>query len=134
MPSLIPTLSSAGWIGTIAEKGDYALSCFITSEYSQSVIFAGSIASLQYLVKTHAGDELMLETAAQETLDGLMRRYLGDNVDVRVRVRDPDPEQPSMLVIGFSCLIRDNGKEYQLSKEVQLLNGKLLKVIELNNG
>lgn len=134
MGTSVPTLSSLGWIDTIEEKGDYALSYFITSEYSQSVFYHGEISSLQYLVKRYGDDELTLEDEVGTILEGMMRRYFGDDIDVTVRVLEADPEIPGKLTIQFSCIVREQGRSYSLGRRVEFLNGKLTKIAKINNG
>lgn len=130
-----PTLDSIGWVSTPEETGDRALSYFITSEYSQSVLYHGNIVSLQYLVKKHGHDELTLQSEIATTLDGYLKRYFGENVSVDVRVLEADPQKPGQLTIHLSCIIRgENGLEYSLGRRVIYLNGKLVKIAELNNG
>lgn len=134
MGTTIPTLSSIGWVSTIEDKGDHVLSYFITSEYSQSVLYYGEIASLQWLVQRYGHDEGDLEQYTTETLEALMRRYFGDSTNVTVRVKERDPEKPNQLTIQFYCIIRDNGREVSLGRRVEYIDGKLVKIVEINNG
>lgn len=134
MATYIPTLTSMGWINTIEEKGDAVLSYFITSEYSQSVLYHGSIASLQYLVKTYGADTQALQSNVQSTLDGLIRRHFGDDSVVNVNVVEPDPEKPGQLTITFRCVVRENGLEYSLGRRVEYLNSTLVRIAKINNG
>ena len=130
----VPTLSSIGWIDTIEQKGDYALSYFITSEYSQSVLYQGQIASLQYLVKEHASNPIMLEEEVRYTLERLMRRYFDDSVEVTVVVDDPPVDKPNELTIRFACIVREKDREYSLGRRVFLTNAHIMEIAKLNNG
>jgi hypothetical protein len=133
MSTKIPTLSTIGWVDTIEKKGDRALSYFFTSEYSQSTLYPGKIASLQYLVKENGSNVTNLQTQVRDVLDNLLRRYF-EQVDVTVRVSNLNPEEPGKLIIRFRCIIRENGVEYSLGRQVELLNGTLDKIRKINNG
>lgn len=130
----VPTLSSLGWVNTVEEKGDFALSYFITSEYSQSVLYSGRIESLQYLVKRFGSDPLKLEEEIANSLEGLMTRYFDESATSRVEVSDPDPEKPQELTIRFWCIVRENDREYSLGRSVMLTDSRIMKIAKLNNG
>jgi len=134
MGTMVPTLSSIGWIDTIEEKGDHVLSYFITSEYSQSVLYHGKISSLQWLVQRHGKNEVDLEREVNETLEGLMTRYFGDDTEVSVTVSERDPEQPGKLTIHFQCIVREGSHSASLGRRVEFLNGKLANIATINNG
>lgn len=130
----VPTLSSLGWVSTVEQKGDFALSYFITSEYSQSVLYQGNIESLQYLVKMYASDPRKLEEEISNSLEGLMTRYFGESTTARVDVQDPDPDRPQELTIRFWCIVRENEREYSLGRSVLLTDSRITKIAKLNNG
>lgn len=135
MTTAIPTLSSIGWVTTIEEKGDYLLSWFLTSEYSQSVLYHGRVASLQYLIKAHANDPSNLEADIESTLRQVFTAAFGDDTKVSVSVVEHDPEQePGKLTIQLNCMIREDGLDYSLGRRVESLNGKLTKISNINNG
>lgn len=134
MPKSIPSLSSIGWVKSTEEKGDFALSYFITSEYSQSVIYWGNITSLQYLVKEYGNDERTLQTEVSNALSKYLRRYFDDDISVFVKVSEPDSTKPGQLAIQLNCIIRENGIEYSLGRRVELLNARVVKIANINNG
>lgn len=134
MTTAFPTLSSFGWVSTIEEKGDMVLSYFITSEHSQSVLYRGNIASLQYLIKEYGHDEVILHSEVSRVLEDYLRRYFGNDISVNIRVFEQDPDKPGQLTIQLNCIIRENGFSYSLGRRVEFLNGKLVKIAEINNG
>lgn len=134
MVTMVPTLSSIGWVDTIEEKGDHVLSYFITSEYSQSVLYHGKIASLQWLVQRYGKSEVDLEREITDTLDDLMSRYFGDATEVDVTVAERDADQPGKLTIRFQCIIREGSHSVSLGRRVEFLNGKLANIVKINNG
>lgn len=134
MGKYVPTLSSMGWVATIEEKGDHALSYFITSEYSQSVLYQGQIASLQYLVKENMGSPIRLEEEVTHALENMMQRYFGDDVTVTVTVDDPPVDRPNELTIRFACIVRENEREFSLGRRVTLTDSRIVEIAKLNNG
>lgn len=130
MSTAIPTYD--GWISSVEKKGEKVLVYFLTSEYSQSVLYPGSIASLQYLVQRFGGDPIELQRQIQEVLQDLMERYFG-SVDVSVTVNGMDGDE-NRLVIQFSCIIRDAVPEVSLGRRVEVIDGALDKIVAINNG
>jgi len=128
-------MSTIGWIGTVAAKADYELSCFITCNRSQSVLFSGSITSLQYLIKQYARRPTELQSALHTALDGIMSSaFKGDKVDLDVQVRVPDSTKPAELSIQFSCTITVDGMTYTVGKLVQVIDSRILAIRTLNQG
>lgn len=134
MPTAIPTMSSIGWVSTIEEKGDRAVSYFLTSEYSQSVLYYGNISSLQWLVKTYGHDPIILEREVSEALDGLMARYFENRSVTEVRVLEDSSDTPGKLTIQFSCIVREGNREYSIGRRVQFLNATIIDIAKINNG
>lgn len=134
MTITVPTLSSQGWVSTIEEKGDRALSYFITSDYSQSVLYQGNVITLQYLIQQHGTSPTTLEREIQRALEETMQGYFGEAASVIVQVEEPDPEKPGQLTIHFNCIVREDGREYSLGRRVRFMNSRLLELIKINNG
>lgn len=130
MAGTFPTYD--GWISSIEKQGDKVLAYFLTSEYSQSVLYQGNIASLQYLVRRFGDDQVELQRQVQEVLQDLMERYFG-SVDVGITVK-ADTNDESRLIIQFSCIIRDAVPEVSLGRRVEMIDGTLAKIVTINNG
>jgi len=122
-----------GWVSALENKADYALSCFLTSEYSQSDLYYGKIASLPYLVQRYSNDPIELQSAARDSLEGLIQRYFGEENAVEVNVTE-DSDKPGQLTIRFNCIIRENNRSYSLGKQVETLNGRVTRIAKINNG
>lgn len=133
MSTFIPTLSVIGWVKSVEEKADYILSCFITSNFSQSVLYAGNITSLQYLVKKYSGDRLGLETDLKTILENKMNKVFDSNASVDVTVEE-DEDNINSLSIRFRCIIVEDGKQYAIGKLVQFINSKIVAIAKINNG
>jgi hypothetical protein len=126
-------MSTIGWVESVEETADYLLSCFITSNYSQSVLFSGRITSLQYLVKEYAADPLGLESTLRTLLDEKMSGVFGNASNVIVNVEE-NPDNKRELAIRFRCVITVDHKEYSLGKLVQFIDSKLISISKINNG
>src|SRR5690606_40938304 len=95
----IPTLSMAGWINSIPEKASYMIGCFIAANYSQSVARYGSIETLQYLIKKHAGQMEDLESAIQAAFDRTVSATFPNSGTAYVRVEQTSADDPSVFTI-----------------------------------
>lgn len=129
----IATLTSRGWIGTVEHKGDYLLSCFLLTLFSQSVLYYGKLASLQYVLKTEAGDQVYLQQTLSNTLNALLKRNF-ESSSATIKLVDYDATDTSKLRIRATCMVRENGIDYNLGREVLMLNSKVVKIAEINNG
>ncbi len=134
MSKHIPTMSVLGWVSAPEEVGSYALSCFFTSNRSQSVLTQTSIASLSDLVKRYGNDENQLQKQAQEILERHMRGYFGERVSTQVAVIEKDPNKPGQLTIRLTCIIREDTREITLGRLVKYKDGVLFEIIRENNG
>ena len=128
----IPSLSESGWISSPAEKVDKLLSYFVTSEYSQSNLYSGKIASFPYLIANYASDQYRLQAEIRETLESFLDRYF-DSVDVDVKVED-NPKNDSKLSIKLILVVTDDNVRYSAGREIQTLNSQFVKIGKINNG
>ena len=133
MGKYIPTLSVQGWVDDPVRKGDYALGTFFTSEYSQSVLYAGSVASLPWIVKMYSNDPRQLESEVQSQLDTLMKNYFPSGADV-VCVVDESSDNPGQLTIRVSVDYTEDGIDYSLGRRIEFFDGVMKRVIAENNG
>lgn len=133
MGTFVPTMSSKGWVNTVAEKADEALSNFISSNYSQSVLFYGKIHSLPYLIARYK-DANALQSETTTMLTSRMRAYFGERVGVTVTVTVPDPERPAELTIRMSCIVREGNREYSIGREVRTIESRIDAIRKIING
>lgn len=133
MAKHIATLTTRGWVGTVEHKGDYLISCFLLTLYSQSILYYGKLASLQYILKDEAGDQVYLQQTLSATLNAMLKRNF-EAANALVKVLDYDANNTSKLRIQATCMVRENGIDYNLGREVLMLNSKVVKIAEINNG
>lgn len=133
MSQYVPTLSRAGWSKTAEEKIDFLLSDFFTSQNSQSYVYQGTICSLPYLIQHYQGDVTSLVNFTRE----LLNRYLGayfDNVVVDVTSDDNPTTNPTNdVTLTIYMQVEQNSTIYSVGKVVQTMNGKINKIVQLNN-
>lgn len=131
-PSVIPSLSQDGWVISTAQKADLMISHFFLAEYSQSLLYAGNVASFQWILQDNQGNMLKTNTVLRETLRVYFSRYFTD-VIVESSYTEV-PENSGRVRITLYVSFKDHeGKEFVLSRLVDILNTKIEKVLKLNN-
>lgn len=129
MKVAIPTLTTSGFVTDpniiIVKLYEY----FLTSDYSQSVIFYNKIASLPYLIHKHGPKLDDLRADVETTLNDLMDNYF--NVfDVKVEINevphDKKSKHPYTITIELTATV-DN-KKYYLNKNLNIKESKILEL------
>lgn len=131
--TFIPTMSSIGWINTLAEKADYQISVFVTAEFSQSVLHYGKIPSLQYLLKQYAQRPLELEANLRTVLEAIMSTAFPGQAQTTVTV-EADESNPSNLTIRLQAFITQNGQQYMVGRMVQYESSRIVSISKIVNG
>lgn len=121
MNSSIPSLSLDGWIDNkhmqMAKLWEY----FMASEYSQTNLFNGEIASLKYLLATsNPGNNLKLKI--EEALIKMYNNYF-DNTVCEVNIDSTSELDKYKVYIQITCI--DNNNRYYLEREIKYSNGKI---------
>lgn len=128
----VPTLSTIGWSTDPAVMFDYAFADFMTSNYSQSIEYVGSIASLPWIIQKTAANIGALKTISQRTLEDHLTG-LFEAVQVRTEVRDhPTQVGAQQLIFYIGGVV--NGKPYNFVRAIENIDSKTLQLFELNNG
>lgn len=131
-PSVIPALSQDGWVTSTAQKADYMISHFFLSEYSQSLLYTGNVASFQWIIQDNQGDMLKTNTVLRETLRVYFSRYFSEVVVESSYAEIP--ENSGRVRINLYVSFKDHeGKEFVLSRLVDILDTKIERVLKLNN-
>lgn len=129
----IPSLTSAGWVTSLPEKADSAVAYYFTSDKSQSRdTFGNNVTTLAQQIQQYGNDELSLTTFVTEQLQAYLSRYF-DTVTVNVSTDIPSPIDPSRLNLTVGVIVTDDGKAYSLGRLIETLNGKVSKIIDINN-
>lgn len=135
MPKFLPTLSVDGWINDFAGTADYLLSCYIATETSDSVLHIEQNTSMQYTLKTKAGDMLGLEQQMAEDLQTKFQSVYGNTAEAIVEVTADDPTKPDQYSISFTGTVYDDvGRPYTVGKLVYVEEGRVVRIAKINNG
>jgi hypothetical protein len=129
----VPSLSASGWVGNISEKLDKLVGYFFVSDYSQSHLYKGSIASLPNIIKECAENQSLLISQTTKVLTNLLRPYF-DRVQVDVTVTVEDPNKPNDINLNVDAQVGQDGVTYSVGKQLQIINSKVVAIFEANNG
>lgn len=129
----IPSLSASGWVGDVPEKLDKLLGYFLVSEKSQSFFFDGSVASFPAIIQNNTEQPDRLADETRSALVSLLSRYFeGAEVDAEARV--PDTNRPDLIDLTLDIRVMADSKQYYAGRELSLINSKVAKIAEINNG
>jgi hypothetical protein len=135
MPKYLPTLGVTGWINDFAGTADYLLSCYIATEASDSVLHDEQNTSMQYTLKTKAGDMLGIEQQMVNDLATKFQAVYGNTAEAFVEVTADDPNKPDQFSISFTGVVYDElGRPYTVGKLVFIDEGRVVRIAKLNNG
>ena len=128
----VPTLSLDGWVKSTAEKADYIISHFFESQYSQTALYPGKVSSLQYLIQQNQSDMTKTSVSIREELKKLFTNYFG-NATAEVTYKSETPNSSRVSLSIYVSFKDSNGKEFVLSKVVEIMNSKIQKIVTINN-
>ena len=127
----LPSVSTSGWITSVAEKADRCLAYFFVSDYSQSDLYPNKITSLPYILQHTAGDTQALRDEVQTSLNQYLGRYF-DQVNT-VATADTTDTTDQRLNLKILVAVTQDGVQYNLSKLVATLNSAIVEIININN-
>lgn len=134
MKKFIPTMSTSGWSNDIARTADYLLSCYLTTQTSDSTLHREQNTSMQYTLKINADKPLDIEEQMTQDLTAKFQATYGNSAEVYVDVT-ADDEKPDQFSISFTATVYDDdGKSYVVGKLVNFADGRVVKIANLNNG
>lgn len=130
---VFPSLSRDGWVTDTTKMADKVLSCFFTSEFSQSYTYNGNITSFPYILATTGDDPPRMARVVEEQLTRLLSRYF-NNVQVDSE-EVTNQEDPNKGAISIAATFDDeNGVKTELVKILELQNTDIRRIINVNNG
>lgn len=131
-PSVMPSLSSKGWVYSTAEKADYLISHFFVSEYSQSLIYNGNVASFPWIIQKNQSDMLGVVRDLEITLELYFGRYF-NNVVVQASYQEVPPNSGVVRIDLYVSFYDEENKQFSLSRVVEVVDSKIEKILEINN-
>lgn len=127
-----PTLDGKGWVTAPNDLLDVAFSDFMMSDYSQSSLFYGQIASLPYLIARCGQDLQRLKQEVRSTLETHLGGYF-DTVQVTVDTI-PNARGTPATELRVGMVVLKDGISYRLDRAVEDIRSFTLKMIEVTNG
>ena len=130
MKTTLPTLTLAGFTNHPQTMLIKLYEYFLTSNYSQSVSYYGSITSLGYLIKENGDDIEQLKSDIRETFTDLLEKYLSksdlvlNEIDVMVHAKQG--VNTNDVVISMDATIVMSGQSYNMIQEINLDKTSLL--------
>ena len=129
----LPTLSSFGWVTNPPEKIDFLMAHLFTSMKSQTSLYGNNVSSMQHLLEDKMASMDDTAAAMRSTIITYLRRYY-ETANVDVKYKDEDPQTSSSRVqFSIAITVVEAGVEYQVSKQVSIIDGRFKDFINLNN-
>jgi len=128
-----PSMSTKGWIEDVPGVIDAVIANFFLTHPSLSVEFNASIKSLPYLIQQFGNDEGQIQTEIGDALTVLLGRYF-DKPVVEVRITYPNTDDLIRMNVGVYLAVERDGESYNVARELSTVNGKVVGIMEINNG
>ena len=132
MTTVVPSVSTQGWLTIPGEKADRLLSYFFSSEYSQTKSYYGRISSLPFLIASYQNRLDDLKVAISKDLNALMASFF-DKVLIEVDVV-PDDSSETRYTIKLSAKIIDDEVSYELARVIRIKDSVINKIIKITGG
>lgn len=123
MKAKLPMLNRNGWIENKEIVIDKLFEHFLASEYSQTNLLYGEVASLKFILASSANIDTIRHDIIS-ALNTLFSKYF-DTVSVYVNV--VSDEKTGTNIFNISMEIKDDGETYTLYKAVETRLGKITK-------
>lgn len=123
---LIPSLSGNGWLTDPQEQLGYMMASVLTSDYSQSTVYADEIVSLPWIV---AQNQTHKSIVAEILYDGLVKMFsrVFDTVNC---VISTDNGTDVLYELTIDLSVTKNAKGYSLLTAATIENGVLKNTIQ----
>lgn len=128
-----PSLSEDGWVMTGEQQADYLFSHFFVADYSQTQLYLGHVASFPWIIQQGNGDGTLTAQLTQSVLKKYFERYY-DNVEVEVTQKSVVEPASKLEITIYVSFIDRNGKEINLARLAEIIDLKLTRIIDINNG
>lgn len=126
MSRSLPTLSTDGLVSSVQRKMDRLFAYYRVSQASQSIIYDGKILSFPKRMEEYDSDILKLQQNIQNDIDLLFGRHF-ELYEAQVKIID-HPNEKGQYLIRFVVTVNENGKVYNLSEAVDIIDGKIKRV------
>lgn len=128
----VPTMSTLGWVTDPASKFDFLLSHFFLSDYNQTYLYKGYVASLPKIIETNGNNIDGAIYDLRSSLNNYLTRYY-DQVEVEVVLVTPLKENDPSVELNINIGVTDAGTKNIYGRLLSTVNGKMDKLIKINN-
>ena len=133
MAIALPTLSTKGWV--LANEhplvvANHIFAHFFCSDYSQTQLYLDKVSSFAWVMQSAQGDTGLAKSNLKTTLEGYFKRYF-DNATVETSELPMDLTGRVSLSLYVEFVA--DGVTYTLSKAINLSDGVVQSIINLNN-
>lgn len=129
----VPTLSTLGWVRTVAEKIDFLLAHFFYSDQFQTTLYGNNVSNFQAILEQYGNDVTGAANAVRDTLTRYLGRYYQSvNVNTSTSLEDAS-KSSSRMVMVLSIFFTENGVEYNAATEVTSIDGRFKEFTRINN-
>jgi len=126
----VPTLSTAGWVNTPAEKIDLLITYFVYTISNQTTIYGTNATSFQQILEANMGNMNATTSATRSALNTYLKRYYDSvNIDVSYALSDPTNSE-SLATMTISATVTEGSQTYSIEKSLSTLNGKFQAFID----
>ncbi len=132
----IATVSTRGYITDPTGIVDQAIADFTVAQASQSLIYAGRIASLPYLIKQYGSRPSQLAEETQRTLQQYLINLVGELTEVKCMIEPLAGETINnsryQLVLEITGVV--NSTRVNLLQGLDIIDSQIVRVFSRNNG
>lgn len=131
---LFPSLDTDGWLSTSVKVADSLISHFFLSEYSQTAVFPGTVASFAWILQQYQNDLSRTVQETQGTLSSYFSKYF-QNVEVEVKESLMENSINRYQLTIYLVFTDEEGVQHNLSRLIRYTGMKVTEIIAvLNNG
>jgi len=131
-PRRVPTLSEDAWVTDAKQKSDYLMAHFFLSDYSQTQLYLGEVASMAWVIQAAQGDMGRTVTLLRQTLQTYFGRYF-DDIVVDVVDQTPVDSSAAELVLYLAFKDVQTGTTFTMNEILRERNGVFSRIASINN-
>lgn len=128
----VPSLSEDGWVTGTRRKLDKLFSHFFASDYSQTYLYIGHVASFAKIQQENQGNYTNMVNATQQALEEYLKRYFDESI-VECRDISDTSKDPNIGAMTLFIEVTDNNEKVSLGKSLRFTNMEVLDIINFNN-
>jgi hypothetical protein len=128
-----PSLSSKGWIEDAPGVLDSVTANFFLTHPSLATEFSAEIEALPVLIQQYGDSEVDIQREMRTSLTTLFSRYF-DDPTVEVTVNYPFADDYTRMNVAVMATVKKDGESFNVARELQLINSKVVNVMDINNG